>query len=244
MGKLLHRRKAFRGEWSPLDLPGLLLWLDADDASTITDTANLVDQWDDKSGNANHLTSTLALRPSTGVRTINSLNVIDFDGTEYMERADALGLTGNPDIYISLILDADQLFQTNRPLHVGASGAGAGKLISVAADGSFRFNDGNQVFASMGSVDISVLFQRSSGDAYGDGLLWFDNVAQTETATGNPTYTPNLTDLLTVLGSGLDTAGGITYEYNGAIGQVIVGNAVLSETDRSNLDTYNAKWGV
>ena len=67
---------------SPADIAGLTLWLDASDTSTITESGGSVSQWDDKSGNGYHVAqATAARQPTTGTRTINSLNVIDFDGS-------------------------------------------------------------------------------------------------------------------------------------------------------------------
>ena len=56
------------------------LWLDASDASTITHSSGSVSQWSDKSGNsANATQGTGSKQPTTGTRTLNGLNVIDFD---------------------------------------------------------------------------------------------------------------------------------------------------------------------
>ena len=82
MGSLLHRRKAFRG-FSPLDVSGLEVWLDASDSSTITESSGAVSQWDDKSGSGNHVTqATSDNQPTTNSLTLNGLNVIDFDGVD------------------------------------------------------------------------------------------------------------------------------------------------------------------
>jgi hypothetical protein len=57
------------------------LWLDASDTSTITESGGSVSQWNDKSGNGrNVVQSTGANQPTTGTRTINGLNVLDFAG--------------------------------------------------------------------------------------------------------------------------------------------------------------------
>ena len=45
---------AIFGLWTPDQLPNLALWLDADDASTITLNGSNVTQWSDKSGNNHH----------------------------------------------------------------------------------------------------------------------------------------------------------------------------------------------
>ncbi len=69
--------------FAPTDISGLQLWLDAADTATITQSGGSVSQWNDKSGNANHATQgTGAYQPVTNSKTINSRNVIDFDGTD------------------------------------------------------------------------------------------------------------------------------------------------------------------
>lgn len=63
-------------------------WYDAEDEDTITEAAGSVSQWDDKSGNARHLTQgTGGAQPETGVRTLNGLNVLDFDGSDRMSKS-------------------------------------------------------------------------------------------------------------------------------------------------------------
>ena len=58
------------------------VWFDAADTSTITSSNNAVSQWNDKSGNVRNLTQgTAANQPTTSTNTINSLNVVRFDGT-------------------------------------------------------------------------------------------------------------------------------------------------------------------
>lgn len=73
--------------FSPLHLPGLALWLDAADTSTITSSSGAVSQWNDKSGlGRNFSQSTSASQPTTGSVTQNGLNVIDFDGSaDYLD---------------------------------------------------------------------------------------------------------------------------------------------------------------
>ena len=54
------------GMWSPSKLhDNLLLWLDAKDANSITQISSKISQWNDKSGNARHITQTNAsIRPT------------------------------------------------------------------------------------------------------------------------------------------------------------------------------------
>jgi len=75
---------------APLIIPDLELWLDASDTSTITESSNLVTQWSDKSGNSNNVTASGADRPTTNTTTMNSRNVIDFDGSNKLTLPSAL----------------------------------------------------------------------------------------------------------------------------------------------------------
>lgn len=71
----------------PSDISGLVFWVKADDAGSITSSGGEVSQWSDKSGAGNHVTqSTAGAKPKTGLSTINSKNVISFDSTDSIFR--------------------------------------------------------------------------------------------------------------------------------------------------------------
>jgi hypothetical protein len=66
--------------WTPADI-STALWLDAADASTITQNTSFVSQWSDKSGNARHaIQATAANQPLYIDAAINGKGVISFDG--------------------------------------------------------------------------------------------------------------------------------------------------------------------
>ena len=68
-------------KWAVFPQNGLDLWLDADDASTITESSGKVSSWADKSGNGNDATqATASKKPTTGSDTLNGKNVLTFDG--------------------------------------------------------------------------------------------------------------------------------------------------------------------
>ena len=57
------------------------IWYDAADTSTISVSTNAVTQWNDKGSAGFNLTQgTAANRPTSGVSTLNGLNIITFDG--------------------------------------------------------------------------------------------------------------------------------------------------------------------
>lgn len=82
----------------------LKLWLDASDTSStnITQSGGSVSQWLDKSGKGYNLTqSTGSDQPTTGSSTINGLNAIDFNGTQYLENNSFASLLAGNDISFS-----------------------------------------------------------------------------------------------------------------------------------------------
>ena len=66
--------------WTPVELGGnLALWLDADDAPTITLNGSTVSQWQDKSGNARHVSqATASVQPAYLANDLNGKAGIDF----------------------------------------------------------------------------------------------------------------------------------------------------------------------
>lgn len=73
--------------WTPSELT-TKVWFDAKDPSTITHSSNAVSQWDDKSGNGNHVTqSTGAAQPTYNLTS----EEIVFDGS-----SDVMQITNDP----------------------------------------------------------------------------------------------------------------------------------------------------
>jgi hypothetical protein len=66
-------------DWTPAQLT-TAVWLDADDASTVTTVSGNVSQWNDKSGNGRNCVQTNAsLRPPYTVSAINSRAAVEFN---------------------------------------------------------------------------------------------------------------------------------------------------------------------
>jgi len=74
--------------WTPGHERSLLaLWLDASDSSTITESGGSVSQWDDKSGNGNHITQgNVFLQP-----TVNG-NQIDFVNGQILSKSSQVNM--------------------------------------------------------------------------------------------------------------------------------------------------------
>jgi hypothetical protein len=59
----------------------MLLWLDGADADSLTVTGGVIDQWNDKSGFGYHAVASGTGRPAYGSRSLNGIQVPDFDGS-------------------------------------------------------------------------------------------------------------------------------------------------------------------
>lgn len=127
--------------FSPLSISGLAVWYDASDAATITDTGGLVDSWADKSGNSRTLTGTLTARPTTGTRTQNSLNVLDFDGSNDYLGASSAFTQGTSDTVFIVCLNDDGADATTQFSYMADSATSHTRL-GKASTNAWRINSG------------------------------------------------------------------------------------------------------
>lgn len=93
------------GLWTPSQLgASLSLWLDADDASTITESGGLVSQWDDKSGDGNHMTQgTGSAQPTYAATGFNSMPALQFNTDKYLGNSSPSGLDSQGDLFYASV---------------------------------------------------------------------------------------------------------------------------------------------
>ena len=213
--------------FSPLDL-NPELWLDAADTTTITESSGSVSQWDDKSGNGYNVTQgTGALQPATGIRTLNSLNVLDFDGSTYLQRASTPAVTQPNTIF--MVVQTDVASGTLN--FIDGSGASNRQLIRL------RFSNwamwaGSFIQAGIGDTNPHIfraVFDGSSSSLHVDAV---------SIVTGNAGANG-----LTGLTFGAAYTGGITLD--GGIAEVIITNGILTADQIAATESYlAAKWGI
>jgi len=240
---------------------GYNAWYDAADTATITVSGNAVTQWNDKSANAYNLTQgTSAERPSSGTRTINSKNVIDFDGSnDSLNAATAsnwtfLSNSTGSSMFVVAISDGAS---NEGGLLVTSAGASA----NVGVEFIRRIDTSFRVFVSNGSAgnrSVSALAQGTWADAtavYYTLLLTPNNATTLDRAisrvdggselksntlsaapSGSSPYSP------LCVGNFEDGAAG---GFNGGIGEIILYNSILNATDRELNESYlKNKWGL
>jgi hypothetical protein len=241
--------------FSPLDLSPAL-WLDASDTATITASSGSVSQWNDKSGNARHVTQgTAAAQPTTAAAAQNGLNVLSFDGGDALQGGDVLDLGTNS---LSVFLVARRASGVHGTL-IGkykvspAAGswlmlfesppAEAVQLRSVYID-DVGSKQAAQQFTSTGYNVIGEITNRSAGTitqrinkaTAGTQTFTADSASSRDTAT-------QLTIGQLLASNGVDFIG--SYGLAGAIAEIVVCLAALNDTDRDKLETYlKDKWGT
>lgn len=187
------------GAFVPTDLGTSILkaWYDFSDTSSITHSSGAVSQVDDKSGNGNHISqSTAASKPTTGVNTLNAMNVLDFDGGDELTRAASLALptsqTGATMLVLRLITSGTSAglawisqnsgsFGDNCVLardagNMGAWGNGTSSSATPASAATYADSDNTNWHLSAG------IYTPSSRTVYEDGTLKNTNATAVVTA--------------------------------------------------------------
>jgi len=223
----------------PDDLPGLQLWLDAADASTITESGGAVSQWDDKSGNGRNFTQgTGANQPTTGTRTQNSLNVFDFDGSDALVGPTTPNLDAAPvELFVACDVDGIGTFFSQTDKENGAL-----RQLQV-------FRTTNALAPSVGSYVLGqntpITRNPQTGRFRVAGINWI--------SSGSVLRDGNTTTALSV-GSATESGvpwrvgargPGLSFSLDGTVGEVLLFLRELTADERTGVLTYLAdKWDI
>lgn len=217
--------------FSPSDIAGMVAWFDASDGASITSSAGAVSQWADKSGNARHLVqNTAGKKPLTGTRTINGLNVLDFDGVD--DQLLTVGVTQTQPISVCMVALTD----------VPADVANRQALADPTGEGPtiYQKNARWYFYSATAEVDSAVALDAAAHcvQALFSGASSLIRVDGTQ-ATGNP-GTPGWNNQ----GIPVGADGGGANCWNGAIAELIV-YAGDKTANFAQLRTYlQGKWGT
>lgn len=248
---------------------GMTIWLDADDASTITSgSGNGISQWRDKSGNNYSWSmSTSSKQPQRGTRFQNGRNVLDFNGGFGDKQALTMDqgvathkftTDGDASFFIAFLSDqspAPGVFMTNNPF----GSPGNGFFWSFSTNGRLDWYLYPGVGGGIASVGAgftqptgtnntfyvgSVLTDPGNGTAANRSFVRYNKgtVYNQNTSTQSPS-TGNPSGNLTIGGSVGAVSNGDYFD--GIIGEIIIYNTKLSNVDRDKtIDYLMAKWGV
>jgi hypothetical protein len=223
--------------FSPLAIPGLALWLDASDASTLFQASNgttpaaadgdVVGYWGDKSGNGkNAIQATTANKPVMKTAVKNGRNAVRFTAVDDNLSVSYGSTLAQPWTYWIVvvrtagdyILDGAgsnrHIFFTVTPPHIGIN-AGAG----LATTG---------VTATNWNV-YTLQFNGASSKVRANGV---------EVASGNA----GIQSIDTLI---IGTRKSFDEGFSGDIAELIASNTLATDSTNSAVESYlNAKWGV
>jgi len=210
--------------WTPAELT-TLLWLDADDAATITiDTG--VGQWADKSGNNRHAVQTTdANQPVITAGGLNGKNIVTFDGSsDFLEIAGSIG-TNVSIFYVQITADTPYIVLNENSLTTDFG--------ACAQSGS--------------AAAVSTNFGTPTYYKNGASQTWA-NRGQVYTALHNAPHivgavNANLTSWTSARISGYTASS--TFLLAGSIAEMIIISGSISTDDRQLIEGYLAwKWGL
>ena len=213
---------------SPLDIAGCVGWWDASDAGSITASGGLVSQWNDKSTAGNHATASSTARPTTGTRSLNGKNVLDFDGTA---NAMATSLADTATQTVLFVAVSDVASSSGRLWSYGTtnrgvfSDSGTWAFWRQQTSGAILF--GATASATSPSVACALFTSNSSLTTFGNGAQGTTN------------------DPVDSSGASFNIGKETTNFFNGYIAEIVIYNTALSTAERARVESYLAtKWGI
>lgn len=219
--------------WTPSELgASLALWLDADDASTITLNGSTVSQWSDKSGNGRHATQASASAQPTyeasGFAGKPSVTWID-----NLNRMDTPTFTAQSFYFVTRYSDGTQatwLYSFQGLL--GGNHFPIGLIGRVAPTDDYWLNSGN-TFSNIrrdGGSEADTNTSNVTALPFPNGIIGASAVSATTPPSG------------WVIGNDRLFAG---RGWTGPMAEIIATPTLLSDTDRQKLEGYLAwKWGL
>lgn len=243
------------GRRSPLQPPaGALAWWKADAGLTV-DGNGRVSQWDDQSGNANHLTQTSStLRPYKAAAYQNGLDALRWDVT-FAAGTPQTGFYFDCPALLTGTMAGSIWFALAAKYNTSANNLGRGlhNFTSNAASNGYPYHGGGgDIIDGFGfSSAVRTITNAANGDitlwrAYGvdidagsgsrSGRAYLDNVLK-DTETGTKGWR----------GSALKIgrAANASEWFHGWIGEILVYDRVLTTDERADLYAYlKAKWGL
>jgi hypothetical protein len=219
--------------FSPRQIPGCSLWMDAADSSSLTLSSSLVTQWNDKSGNLRNASSN-ALSGLTYPSL--SANTVTMTGSQGLTITS--GFPSNP--YCIFVVGAPLASTATWRTGIQVKGSGVANTHSIIIEtGSTRFGNWFNQFNPHGALT----WGGSNALAYVQL-----NANLTMNATMNGTVT--LTTSTPAVGA---ASASIIYLGNveggsqpwGSFNEIIMYNSILSLTQRQQVESYLAqKWGL
>jgi hypothetical protein len=257
-------------QWDPAAIT-TALWLDAADASTVTETSGLITQVNDKSGNSRNFTASSGARPTYTSSGLNGLPVFTLSGSQYLTSADTaatwnfLHQAGGSTVWIagkagnvsnplasSYLLGNNATSSTNHGMYFayGDEDFGGGKNDDLITDfvtrgvtGSFvSFNvSTNNTLAANTAFQASVAWNLGSGTASARSSIRVNGGSAIELNAETNAASTSNASHTLQIGA----AGNNAVPMTGFISEVVIAASIASTDTRQRIEGYLAhKWGL
>lgn len=251
----IYRRSS--DEFSPTEISGLALWLDASDGATLfqdsaattpaTATSDPVGAWLDKSGNARHATqSSSGSRPTISATLTNGKRALAFNGTSStLAIANYAGESGVSGLTRYMVMSQP----TAAGFLTGTGGSGGNFFQQVSFEGRFfsgsAYRSVSMPLYSYLNAGTRILCSVYSGSAatVSDGIQPYGDGALLPQLATNGTLPTTLSGSASTyfLGSNLNA----NNFFNGRTLEVLTYNRELTSTERRRVEQYLAtKYGI
>lgn len=230
MTVIMHVRSFFR----PTDITGLAAWYDA--TVGVTDAGSgAVSAWADQSGNGRDLAQgTAGSRPTTGTRTQNGRNVIDFDGTADFLDASSAFTQGTSDTVFVVCLNDDGADSTTQVVYNGDDAATAHCRLLKVSTNVWRATSGATIDGGTPNTSAHLLVGAFNGASGSELRLDGTSLATGSAGTNSGSVAPHV---------GRSGAGAAYWD--GWVAEILHYDSVLSAADTAKVEAYlNAKWAV
>lgn len=227
----------------PSNVSGLHLWLDANDETTITQTANKISQWNDKSGNNYNLTQGISgSQPELKPNGYGLRNTVLFDGADDFMTTNIPGTLDEMTVFI--VSKYNQLNQGSGDFdYLYSYGTNsANQLVSLARRASGSFDDDYYLFDGGTTLNGPNL----------DGQVFTTHVQRiNNTATFHEYFKNGVSEVVTDNDVAFSVSGTFdlgryltgTHYLDGEIAEIIIYNRSLNNTERETIETYlTQKW--
>jgi len=232
----------------PFSIAGLQMWLDADDAATITLNGSNVSEWRDKSGNGYHATqATSANQPAFTSSGLNGRAVLTFAGSPE-ELLTSLSLSAPYSVIAVVKEDARHIGPYFGP--TTSTNLGFGDVFAV---GDTDYNNGK--WAAWGAT--RAVYGNASASVTSNATIVSNIVSGTSLPGDISVFANGNGGVVTAQyagtapGASIDSAriggrgGGVLEYWEGIIAEVIVYDRAVTTAERENLERMLAsKWGV
>jgi hypothetical protein len=231
--------------WEPDQLSSLVIWLDFDDASTITSSGGEIQQIDDKSGNGNHAVQNQASYRPDETTAINGLGTANFEvdraslqipnaASWKSSAVSCATVARNNEVGSSKYLHAATNPSTLRSwLFFGSSSnisifaynsAGTTKLVS--ASGSWGNGDERLLLWTAANSDVLQFWVDGTSKGSTTSETWRFDTTTSNMGIGNHSH-------------------GHPFESKADVGEFLYFSEQLSDSDRELVEGYLAhKWGL